>query len=451
MRTVESGEVVPNPTYAYPGQQIADSDNYCYNLETNLSSSTFGQHQAVDDCGESLAAADCNTTYVKRYFTPENYPGLEQGGLIFSECTFTDGGTCVINEGAQAQHNCTWTHLMEDLIAKQGTYTDYCYGEILETRRTLDGLQSAVHDTYDDIMVQNQIISVKNNTIRGLLEQQQIDWGYYLDEQEACTQSYNAEFQTGGRVQRLQDELDELQSIARPDVRSAVNFNRGEGYQEGAREGYSAGGRLSFIETGAHVAGTSGMESEACRAFHELVSRVSKQKEEVLLRQAPDCHENRTNLQSEFGFVYRRIAEMYDNMTQQVALERAECYNNATYKYKVAVEGPNGIDEQIQTAATEIHAAQLQIARLEPKFHDVEHAHTRVNLYWTNLKNSCDVDNDVDESLLLVRRLIKELQECPGRNDFVIHVPHWTPKNVISPAPTPWFDGQAYQAANPRA
>lgn len=442
MRTVD--HAIP-PQYAYPGKQVADSDNYCYNLQTQLQGvSTFGQHQAVDDCAESLAEADCVTTYVKRYFSPDNYPGLEQGGLIFSECHFT-GGACAIDESPVAQHNCTWTHLMEDLISKQGTYTDYCYGEILETRRTLDGLTSAVHDTYDAIMVQNQLISARNQTIRGLLEDQQDLWSTYLDDQENCTSRYNERISTD--AQRLQDELDELQSIARPDVRSAVNYNRGEGYQEGAQEGYTAGGRLSsLVETG-H---TSSMESEACKAFRALVSRVEQHKRVELVSTPRGCEENRTNLQSEFSYVYRRIAEMYDNLTQQIAVERSECYNNATYRYKVAVEGPGGIDEQIQLAAEGIHAAQLQIARLEPEFHDVEHAHTRMNLYWEQLKTTCDRDDDVDESLKLVRRLIQELQECPGRNDFVIQVPHWSPANVVSPAPTPWSEGQAYQAAHPR-
>lgn len=426
---LENGDIPP--TYIYPGSagNPVVADNYCAKLSTSLEGEDFGTHSLVDACNESTAQGDCETTYVHRVFPRSDYPGLRSGEFIFTECKFTAPSRCDASELAQQQHNCTWTHLMEDVMLKQSVYTDNCFGDIAENRRSLDGLLGSVHDTYDNIMVQNQFISLANETIRGLLEEQHELWARYEEDQANCVQLYNEH--VGTELQQYRDELEELQSIARPDIRSAVNQNRGEGYQENAREGYNAGGRIS----------QSLLQTEACEGLHALVGRIQQSHGSGLQVALQDCHSERDDLQVEFEKAYKAIAALLDEMPeQQASTLRAQCMNDATYAYKVAVEGLNGIDEKIQIAADEIHAAQLKIARLEPRFHDVEHAHTRLDKYLTKSKIQCEIDDQTEAALKNVQELIKKLQECPGRNDFVIVVPHWAPPMPSSPAPTPWTD-----------
>ena len=111
------------------------------------------------------------------------------------------------------------------------------------------------------------------------------------------------------------------------------------------------------------------------------------------------------------------------------------------YNYKAGVEGIDGIDDQIQDAAGKIHEAQGEIARLEPMLHDVERAVNRMRTYVETITTECGTEEYLGHLYKDIQEKIVALQECPGRNDFVIDVPHWRPKRQITdgtPAPTPW-------------
>ena len=110
--------------------------------------------------------------------------------------------------------------------------------------------------------------------------------------------------------------------------------------------------------------------------------------------------------------------------------------------YKAGVEGIDGIDDQIQDAAGKIHEAQGEIARLEPMLHDVERAVNRMRTYVETITTECGTEEYLGHLYKDIQEKIVALQECPGRNDFVIDVPHWRPKRQITdgtPAPTPWY------------
>lgn len=184
------------------------------------------------------------------------------------------------------------------------------------------------------------------------------------------------------------------------------------------------------------------MNSAACEAFSSFVERVRRSGHR-LLADPPNCHDNRTALQEAFNIAYNALGAEYDNRTEDAEQRRTICLNDATYDYKSDVEGVDGIDDHIQRAAQLIHAAQGEIARLEPKLHDVDRAVARMRNYIATLRESCEAGDIVDEDLRKIADLIFALDECPGRNDFIINVPHWAPVDPVdlpTPVPTPWYE-----------
>merc|ERR1719316_1297637 len=176
----------------------------------------------------------------------------------------------------------------------------------------------------------------------------------------------------------------------------------------------------SLVETGSFAA----MDSVACERMSAFMVSL-QMKAGVKATKTMDCHDKRAELQTAFNASFYAIAQMIKETNQSAYDNRSRCLSAATYRYKWEVEGPDKIDDRIEEAAKEIHDAQLEIAALEPRLHDVEHAMTRMDRYIGHLNTTCTVDESLSEHLHTVHDLIKNLQACPGRNDFTIDVPHW--------------------------
>jgi hypothetical protein len=168
------------------------------------------------------------------------------------------------------------------------------------------------------------------------------------------------------------------------------------------------------------------------------VQRVQENHQVLLNTGVPNCHEERAELNVTFYETYEELAELLDERNQSLHDNFTICLSDATYRYKYGVEGPDKIDDTIETAAEKIHFAQLEIAKLEPRLHDVEHAVVRMRKYIDELNDTCEVTGEITKHLALIRGLIIELQECPGRNDFTITIPHWVHPDATTPSPTPW-------------
>jgi hypothetical protein len=186
----------------------------------------------------------------------------------------------------------------------------------------------------------------------------------------------------------------------------------------------------------------SAAHSAACQAFSSFIQRMHRNGRR-LMAEPPNCHNNRTALQSVFNSTYEALGAEYNSRTADAELNRTKCLNDATYDYKSEVEGVDGIDDHIQHAAQLIHAAQGEIAHLEPKLHDVDRAVARMRNYISTLRENCEAGDIVDVDLKKIADLIFALDECPGRNDFVITIPHWAPvdpTDLPTPVPTPWYE-----------
>lgn len=431
-------------TRHYAGVTIAEQQNWCRHLETHLQT-PVGTHRTrlQNETCSSKNEAQC-----ENYYEDANSDGT------FAVCQWSDTASCA----ADVSYNCTWTFYMEDMIRATDSEHRECYGEILETKRSLDFLLHEVIIIRDQIYQQNMIISEYNRTIRELLQEQQDLWNIYETAQDECMTNFTTD--RDGRLAELYEDILELEMIARPDIRSAVDRNRSRGYQSADYSPGGAGAVNEWHPDGYVPQATNQalveLDSKACETSKGLLSSLAKKVRRnypVVERSANfgsttvdmeafnamDCHAQRNELSSVFN---QAVADMkLEIYGYNISIHRklTTCLSQATYDYKSAVEGDMGIDDRIQTAAQYIHAAQSVIAGKEPRLHDVEHAARRVTQYVEELNASCDLADNVTTHLKNIRTLILQLQECPGRNDFVIHIPHVAAVHAATPAPTPWY------------
>jgi hypothetical protein len=284
---------------------------------------------------------------------------------------------------------------------------------------------------------ENRIMQIENYTIRHELQNQQLQWAMYQERQQECEHVWD---QRTLAIRQLWDELEELRAIADPRIRSAVNFTRNAGYQEKvtgvewAAEGREAVGAVGVKPQRSSFAQ---MDATACANLNAFLATMQK-KAGVKKSKELNCHEQREQLQEAFNQAYLSIVQEINNTDSNAVENRSVCFSEATYRYKYEVEGPGKIDDKIEEAAKKIHDAQLAIARLEPRLHDVEHAAGRMDRYIGHMNTTCTVDEGVSTDLKRIKNLIKTLQACPGRNDFTIDVPHWSNPAATTPSPTPW-------------
>jgi hypothetical protein len=329
---------------------------------------------------------------------------------------------------------------MEDLISRQSTETHKCMGQLLEAKRSLDGLLSSVADVYNDVIMQNEEIEAGNATIRDKLAEERGLEDTLIQEESTCDATFVT--QNASLSGELSTDLDELMAISNPDIwggRSAVSLTANAGYQT-----YSAFSELAEQTSSSFAQ----VDQTACNTMTSFMERMGrKHGGKMHKRRAPTCEEQFTNLQSTYETTFTDLINEYTTRNQSVYLNHSQCMDTAMYSYRLAVEGTDGIDDQIEKAANRIHDAQEQISHYGSRMHDVEHAVTRMRTHITTLNQTCTVDETVDSHLVTLKNLIGQLQECPGRNNFTLTVPTWVHTYVPgslthapTPTPTPWQD-----------
>jgi len=398
--------------------------NFCRHLTSYINPDTttgfgFARTQIADNgtcVGQNIDA--CDTLY---------YSG-SSGSFTFcssSNVQYVAGqrtGDCTDAE----THHCPWTFFMEDMIRQQQQGELSCHGAELEAKRSLDGLLHAVEDIYARIQTEETVIGFYNDTIRQQLVRQQGYWQEYLTEQETCNASRTEAL---NELTDLREDIDTLEEIANPKIRSAIDFDEAGGSHYGWQD-----------PTGLDNTETSLLEMPAvqpCKVFSSLIERAQSQWG-IKLGQPRDCDEARSNLTALFLRTYDDLVTLYNRTIAGKDDTYSSCLTNSTYKYRVRVEGPLGIDEAIQKAAARIHEAQTRITQLEPMLHDVEHATVRVRHYLQQLRVTCAIDTNATKQLRNVMCLIRQLEECPGRNDFNLTIPHANIPVTQTPSPTPW-------------
>lgn len=415
----------------------------------------------------------------------------------FTACTLNADDTTRCTDGET--YRCPWTAHMLALERAQNKSTESCFGDILESKRSLDGLLKWVNETYMELLQETEIIRENNYTIYLAIEDQQRAEHSMIDCKIHCDN--HAILVNETTLGSYEHQLHLLEDIADPEIRSKVN-NR-TGYYEG-----EAARRFDV----AH--------EDAEEGWNDTKAEDQRRKANILVRDIPEggsgfvqldeahlsdsvrskkwsmmnllgfgrddekdiCHERRANLSRTIleGWAYYKT--QYDQYNTAIQEGRMECHglceniyyqkihgscdlalphfdydahgtdNNlstwdaGTYSMgNIANESNPCVDTRISDAAGEISKAQEKIAVLEPRLHDLEHAVNRLRSHLRHQNQTCDLDTSVSDRLHQIHLIIKLISECPGRNDFVVTIPHWgvdsTPAPpVITPSPTPWFE-----------
>merc|ERR1719261_1604939 len=113
------------------------------------------------------------------------------------------------------------------------------------------------------------------------------------------------------------------------------------------------------------------------------------------------------------------------------------------------------ITKEISDATAAIATAKRAIEGMEPHLSDANAAVETLRDHIENLEKTCEIDSDVSDHLSNIRGLIKDLEECPGRNDFKLDVPDWQPAYKPNPSllhvgQQPKDQGSATRAAPPK-
>merc|ERR1719213_1362222 len=105
--------------------------------------------------------------------------------------------------------------------------------------------------------------------------------------------------------------------------------------------------------------------------------------------------------------------------------------------------GGRGVKQMTKDATDSIAKAKETIEGLEPVIEETQESIDTLRKYIKEMEEECKTDEDLLEHLENIQDLITDLKECPGKNDFILDIPEWSPADgapvvpAVSPAPAP--------------
>jgi len=293
----------------------------------------------------------------------------------------------------------------------------------------------------------------------------------------------------------VEHQLHLLEDIARPGIRSKINDRRGyyesagaqkfDAARQQAQEGWNntdaddkrrkANILVRDIPEGTSFAQVDQVQlSDSARQFSKkwtMMNLLGFDRDD----EAETCHERRTNLSNTLVNAWHFYADEYRRFNGEIQLGRTLCHDMCEELYHIKIHAPCSenfpnytynasgetqsavfvrndnenepnpcVDHRITQSAQNISNAQSVIAVLEPRLHDLEHAVNRMRSHLRHQNKTCTLDQHLSDRLYQIHRIVKLISECPGRNDFILTIPHWddqsTPEPPVNtPAPTPWY------------
>jgi len=137
-----------------------------------------------------------------------------------------------------------------------------------------------------------------------------------------------------------------------------------------------------------------------------------------------DCNEQREALQKTFGEAYRALMKIVELGESEAETNKQNCYGSAYAKDDTA---QMSYQEKINKASAWIQAAKDVITVVLPILENAKKEFAMLEDHVADLKENCVVDDNVTTHLKSVRRLIEQLDNCPGRNDFQLVIPGQEP------------------------
>merc|ERR1719324_837158 len=133
-----------------------------------------------------------------------------------------------------------------------------------------------------------------------------------------------------------------------------------------------------------------------------------------------DCNEQREMLQKTFGEAYSSLMKIVELGEREAEENKQNCYGNA---YAKDDQAQMSYQEKINKASAWIQAGKDVITVVLPILENARKEFSMLEDHIAELKETCEVDENVSRSLKNVRRLIEQLDNCPGRNDFQLVIP----------------------------
>jgi hypothetical protein len=133
-----------------------------------------------------------------------------------------------------------------------------------------------------------------------------------------------------------------------------------------------------------------------------------------------DCDEQREMLQKTFGEAYTALMKIVELGEKEAEEHKQTCYGEA---YSKDDQAQMSYQEKINKASAWIQAGKDVITVVLPILENARKEFSMLEDHIADLKENCEVDDDVTTHLRSVRKLIEQLDNCPGRNDFKLVIP----------------------------
>jgi len=133
-----------------------------------------------------------------------------------------------------------------------------------------------------------------------------------------------------------------------------------------------------------------------------------------------DCNEQREMLQKTFGQAYSSLMSIVELGEKEAEENKQNCYGNA---YAKDDQAQMSYQEKINKASAWIQAGKDVITVVLPILENARKEFSMLQDHIDDLKETCVVDDNVTTHLKSVRKLIEQLDNCPGRNDFKLVIP----------------------------
>lgn len=319
-----------------------------------------------------------------------------------------------------------WADRTWDLTLKHRRGDHDCHSQLLETKRTLDGLLDAVNETYTEMAREDDAITEATGRLKHAEQTKNTALQSWQLSSSECMRDAQ---DSGGVLHALDMELRELWLIGKASVRA----EHGVSFVE-MQSVACAGGPGSCSEGPGHVPEHGlPMDSEGCRSFAEAALRgagVGQHNE--------TCDASLQALHLELPAACLMLSELYIDRAQSLSNCREDCVNAAATAYNTIVFGPDGAHAKAIGAVRDIHYHQRVLEQLIPIKDDLELGVQHLRDHINRLEETCTVDHRAHEQVQKIQQMILDMNECAGRNDFKLEIPSWQPPQyTTSPTPSP--------------
>merc|ERR1719316_1438743 len=182
-----------------------------------------------------------------------------------------------------------------------------------------------------------------------------------------------------------------------------------------------------------------------CKDFKSLIAEVDRS--HSLSLDSPECEEARNNLQKEFTTAFNEITSLYDRTSEEINTREEQCKQKAHMKF---IEAEEQVKQMTKEATDNIAKAKQTIEGLDPVIEESQESIDTLRQYIKEMEEECKTDEDVSTHLEKIQDLITQLEECPGKNDFILDIPDWTAAGGPLP-PLPEQSAAEVPAAAPQS